>query len=77
MKTLTFTGFLLFFISNAILSQIPGELDLTFGDDGISVYDFDGKDETVLGIAVQDDGKIITVGYTLSLIHISEPTRPY
>ena len=31
MKTLTFTGFLLFFISNAILSQIPGELDLTFG----------------------------------------------
>lgn len=64
MKTLTFTGFLLFFISNAILSQTPGELDLTFGDDGISVYDFDGKDETVLGIAVQDDGKIITVGYT-------------
>ena len=54
--------FYVFFISNAILSQIPGELDLTFGDDGISVYDFDGKDETVLGIAVQDDGKIITVG---------------
>ncbi len=42
-----------------------GSLDTTFGDNGIITTDFDGNTDTVYALAVQSDGKIVAVGYTL------------
>ena len=44
--------------------ETDGDLDPTFGTDGMVVTDFSSGDEAALGVAIQSDGKIIVVGYT-------------
>src|SRR5689334_20388331 len=39
-----------------------GELDRTFGSDGIVITDFDGRHDVVQALAIQPDGKIVAVG---------------
>jgi uncharacterized delta-60 repeat protein len=40
-----------------------GSLDSTFGDGGIAITDFFGDQDFALGVAIQNDGKIVAVGY--------------
>src|SRR5262245_31511571 len=40
----------------------PGDLDLTFGTDGIVITDFERGSERGFGIAIQQDGKIVVAG---------------
>ncbi len=40
----------------------PGELDTSFGDDGLVTTDFDGSNDVAYSIAVQSDGKIVVAG---------------
>jgi uncharacterized delta-60 repeat protein len=40
-----------------------GALDTTFSGDGIAIVDFGGA-ENIRGVAVQDDGKVVGVGYS-------------
>jgi len=44
--------------------SITEDLDITFGQNGIVIYDdaANGLDEEALGMALQDDGKIVVVG---------------
>ena len=42
--------------------EMPGDLDLTFGNDGIVVTDFDRGSERGFGIAIQQDDKIVVAG---------------
>lgn len=44
-----------------------GELDLTFGNNGITVVDFAGSHDVCLSVEVQTDGKIVASGYSLVL----------
>jgi len=46
-----------------------GSLDLSFGTSGGVVTDFAGASEVCTGITIQNDGKIIAVGYMPSLIN--------
>ncbi|HEY0731370.1 MAG TPA: T9SS type A sorting domain-containing protein, partial [Chitinophagaceae bacterium] len=41
-----------------------GKPDLDFGNQGKVTTDFDGYDDAVTGLAIQNDGKIIAAGYT-------------
>jgi uncharacterized delta-60 repeat protein len=41
-----------------------GSLDTSFGGDGKVVTDFDLTHEAAFGLAIQPDGKLVTVGYT-------------
>ena len=40
-----------------------GSLDIDFGELGKMITDIRGKEDTVIGIAIQDDGKIILAAY--------------
>ena len=42
-----------------------GDLDTTFSFDGKTTIDFDGNNDTCVGLAVQDDGKIVVAGTTV------------
>ncbi len=52
-------------ISSEVLALVAGDLDPTFGEDGIVAIDFSGS-HTDYGqdVAVQDDGKIVVAGYS-------------
>ena len=57
-------------------AQEPGTLDTDFQDGGtLLLAPFESTSfENAQDVLVLDDGSIV---YCLSLIHISEPTRPY
>ena len=40
----------------------PGDLDTTFGGDGLVTTDFAGDTENAGGVAIQSDGKIVAAG---------------
>src|ERR1043165_5840552 len=63
MKTL-FAIIIITFFSAAAFAQ-AGELDSTFGGDGIVTTDFFGGNDEAQCIAIQPDGKIIVAGYAL------------
>jgi uncharacterized delta-60 repeat protein len=44
-----------------------GALDPTFGDGGLAVVDFDGRNDGVERIAVDSAGRIVLVGYTATI----------
>ena len=52
--------------SNFLLAQYnsDGTVDNNFGDAGVAITDIGGTNDKGNGIAVQEDGKIIVVGYT-------------
>ncbi len=50
-----------FFVAGSTLAG-PGDLDSTFGADGIVTTDFFGNDDNATAIAVQPDGKIVVAG---------------
>ena len=61
-----------------------GLIDNSFGIDGIVVTKIGIGNDVATSVILQKDGKIVLAGksfngkdYDLSLIHISEPTRPY
>ena len=63
--------------------KVDGSLDTTFSGDGIATFSLAGVDGLnpgfglqVGGVVVDGAGAIYAV-FTLSLIHISEPQRPY
>ena len=43
-----------------------GSLDATFGTGGIVTTDFQGDDDVAYGVAIDSDGKIIVVGYSVN-----------
>ncbi len=51
-------------ILQAILWAAPGDLDSSFGDDGIVTTDIGGTDDSDManGVAIQNDGKIVAAG---------------
>lgn len=55
-------------ISNHLFAQ-PGSLDETFGSDGEVTTTFGSADDYCWAVAVQPDGKIITVGNTTASFH--------
>ena len=91
MKNL-FVFALLFSLTTAVFAQ-PGTLDATFGNGGIVSTQISTSYNFGNAMTIQADGKIVVVGQSrvsgkynmsivrynpdLSLIHISEPTRPY
>ena len=46
--------------------RLDGSLDPTFGGDGTILIDFDGRAASARDVALQDDGKVIVVGWTNS-----------
>lgn len=44
------------------LSAVPGELDTTFGGDGVVITSLSARWDTVFAVAIQADGKIVTAG---------------
>lgn len=50
-----------FFVAGSTLAD-PGDLDSTFGADGIVTTDFFGNDDGATAIAVRPDGKIVVAG---------------
>ncbi len=46
-----------------IVSAQPGSLDLSFGNDGKAITDFDGSGDLAYAMALQPDGKIVLGGY--------------
>ena len=40
----------------------PGDLDTTFGTNGLVYTDFSGNNDIVKSVAIQSDGKIIAAG---------------
>ncbi|KAA3621462.1 MAG: T9SS C-terminal target domain-containing protein [Bacteroidetes bacterium] len=57
-----FTSIVLSFIFSISLSAQAGQLDPSFADGGIFIWDISGGQDTGKGIAVQEDGKIVIVG---------------
>ncbi len=58
-----FTSIVLSFIFTISISAQAGQLDPSFADDGILIWDIsEGGQDTGKGIAVQEDGKIIVAG---------------
>ncbi len=49
-----------------LAAQTPGTLDLSFGDNGISLVDFGGSSNHCLSSAIQPDQKIVMAGYTFN-----------
>ena len=43
-----------------------GTIDMGFADNGIKVLEFGGSDDYLTDIGIQEDGKIVAVGYTSS-----------
>jgi uncharacterized delta-60 repeat protein len=51
------------FLINIVVSAQPGSLDNTFGIGGKVVTDFGGSYDNARALAIQNDGKIVVVGY--------------
>jgi uncharacterized delta-60 repeat protein len=45
--------------------QSSGQLDATFGGDGIVLTDFGSFDDAATAVAIQPDGKVVVAGYSL------------
>lgn len=58
---------LIFCFTKIIIAQIPGTLDLSFGNNGITLsdYSFNGNSNYAYASALQADGKIVLGGYSL------------
>ncbi len=57
---------LIFYIfTSSISSQSPGDLDTTFGTNGIVRTDIVGYVDAAYDVAIQSDGKIILAGYSI------------
>ncbi len=48
----------------SVLVAAPGDLDLTFGVNGLVSTDFDGNNDYGKSVAIQNDGKIVMAGVT-------------
>lgn len=49
-------------VTTALAAQQPGDLDSTFGINGLVLTDFGSSDESIRGLAIQPDGKIVAGG---------------
>ncbi len=49
----------------SLLTAKPGDLDMSFGTDGIVITDLGSDEDVAYGVAIQSDGKIVTAGYSL------------
>ncbi len=52
-------------ILQSLLTAKPGDLDMSFGTDGIVITDLGSDGGVATGVAIQSDGKIVTAGYSL------------
>jgi uncharacterized delta-60 repeat protein len=59
--TTTFVVLAASLLASAPAQAAPGDLDLTFSDDGVQITDFGGA-ESGSGVAVQADGRIVVAG---------------
>ena len=64
-KSILVTGITLFIICTffPFLTMAKTQIDTSFGDAGVSLQDFKFGDDEAHAIAVQNDGKILVVGY--------------
>lgn len=73
MKYLIFSPlFIFYFVNQICVAQVAGDLDISFGTDGITFTDFGPNPgglystDSPYGIAVQSDGKIVAAGTALT-----------
>ena len=67
MQIKTFANVLIILITLTIsLHAKPGDLDRAFGIDGKVITNVGSTDDVALDLAIQNDGKIVAVGYTKS-----------
>jgi uncharacterized delta-60 repeat protein len=57
-------GTLISFVTVTVALAAPGDLDTTFSSDGRVLTDSGGRFDRVYGIAIQPNGKIVSVGYS-------------
>ncbi len=57
-----FVGIIVLGLFSIVKAASPGDLDTTFSGDGVTYTDFSVTNDMAFGVAVQSDGKVVSVG---------------